>query len=97
MTVKNFTPFICRLEQLDGCQSFAGVKKRQMMNPVDIAFETKYNLKHEQEQIDEEPVYVHPHERSHSYNNVHMRSYVPEAQRRGISVDDLCDDDDYDL
>ena len=47
MTVKKFTPFICRLEQLDGCQSFSGVKKRQMMNPVDIAFETKYKLKHE--------------------------------------------------
>ena len=28
MTVKNFTPFICKLEHLDGSQSFEEVKKR---------------------------------------------------------------------
>ena len=47
MTVKNFTPFICRLEKLDASKSFERVKKRQMMNPVDIVFEKKFNLKHE--------------------------------------------------
>lgn len=47
MMVKDFTPFICKLDHLDGSQSFAGVKKRQMMNPVYFEFENKYNLKHE--------------------------------------------------
>ena len=94
MTVKDFTPFICRLEQLDGSQSFSGVKKRQMMNPVNILFETKYNLKHENQRVDEESVYVQ--ERALSYSNQNMRSHVPE-RNRGISVDDLCDDDDYDV
>ena len=78
MTVKNFTPFICRLEQLDGSQSFAGVKKRQMMNPVDIAFETKYNLKHEQERIEEESVYV-PDARALSYNEMQAQSHIAEV------------------
>lgn len=46
IAVKNLTPFICQLEQLNGQQTFQQVKKRQMMNPVDLAFESQYKLKH---------------------------------------------------
>ena len=47
--MRNLTSFICSLEHLDGSLSFEQLKKREMMNPVDITFENKYLLRRERD------------------------------------------------
>lgn len=50
----NFTPFICKLEHLNGLQTFSQMKKRQMMQPMNIVLVNFYKLKHELLPIEEE-------------------------------------------
>jgi len=50
ITVKNLTPFVCSLANLDQRnKDFQSVKKRQLLNPLTLKMATSYYLK----QIDE--------------------------------------------
>jgi len=46
ITVKNLTPFVCSLANLDQRKKdFQSVKKRQLLNPLTLKMATSYYLK----------------------------------------------------